>query len=78
MAHPNIKCSGSVPTEDLPKYLRGGDAFIHLSWFENCPNTTVEALTSGLPGLCTRNGGTKEIVRSNGIIIQCEEDYNFS
>jgi len=76
--HPNIKYLGRVPPEDLPKYMRGGDAFIHLSWIDNCPNTVVEALACGLPVLCTHNGGTKEIVGSNGIIIQCEEDYIFN
>jgi glycosyltransferase involved in cell wall biosynthesis len=75
--HPNIKFIGKVATNEMPKYLRGGDAFIHLAWVDHCPNTVVEALSCGLPVLCSHNGGTKEIVRSNGIVIQCEEDYDF-
>jgi glycosyltransferase involved in cell wall biosynthesis len=75
--HPNIKYTGRIPVQKLADYLRGGDAFIHLAWLDHCPNTVVEALACGLPVLCSHNGGTKEIVRSNGIIIQCEEDYNF-
>ena len=75
--HPKIKYVENIPPHDLPKYLRGGNAFIHLTWLDNCPNTVVEALACGLPVLCTHNGGTKEIVRSNGIVIQCEEDYDF-
>jgi glycosyltransferase involved in cell wall biosynthesis len=75
--HPNIKYLGKIPSEELPKYLRGGDAFIHLSWFDSCPNTVVEALACGLPVLSSHNGGTKEIIKSNGIIIQCEEDWAF-
>lgn len=76
--HPNIKYTGKIPVQDLADYLRGGDAFIHLAWLDHCPNTVVEALACGLPVLCSHNGGTKEIVRSNGIIIRCEEDYDFS
>lgn len=75
--HPNIKYIGRVPPQNLPKYLRGGDAFIHLTWLDNCPNTVVEALACGLPILCSHNGGTKELVKSNGVIIKCEEDYEF-
>ncbi len=75
--HPNIKYIGRIHPLKLPEYLRGGDAFIHLSWLDHCPNSVVEALCCGLPVLCTHNGGTKEIVRDNGVIIKCEEDYNF-
>lgn len=75
--HPNIKYLGKIAPEELPKYLRGGDAFIHLSWLDHCPNAVVEAIACGLPVLCSHNGGTKEIVRSNGIVIQCEEEYDF-
>ena len=75
--HPNIKYVGKINIEELPNYLRGGNAFIHLSWLDGCPNTVIEALACGLPVICSHNGGTKEVVRSNGIIIECEEDYNF-
>ncbi len=75
--HPNIRYVGRIPPGDLPKYLRGADAFIHLTWLDNCPNVVAEALSCGLPVLCNHNGGTKEIVGSNGIVIRCEEDYNF-
>ena len=75
--HSNIKYTGRIPVQNLADYLRGGDAFIHLAWLDHCPNTVIEALACGLPVLCSHNGGTKEIVRSNGIVIQCEEDYNF-
>ncbi len=75
--HSNIKFIDRVPTYDLPQYLRGGDAFIHLSWLDNCPNSVVEVLSGGLPVLCTHNGGTKELVKDNGSVIECEEDYDF-
>ncbi len=75
--HPNIKYLSYQSSDDLPYYLRGADAFIHLSWLDHCPNTVVEALCCGLPVLCTHNGGTKELVRDNGIVIKCEEDFNF-
>ena len=75
--HPNIKYLGRIPSKDLPKYLRGGNAFVHLSWLDNCPNAVIEALMCGLPVLCGHNGGTREIVRDNGIVMQFEEDFDF-
>lgn len=77
LEHPNIRYLGRMPAEQLPKYLRGADAFIHLAWLDHCPNSVVEALCCGLPVLCTHNGGTKEVVRSNGIVLHCEEDYEY-
>ena len=40
-----------------------------------CPNTVVEALSCGAPVLCSHNGGTKELVKDDGVVIQLEEDY---
>ena len=51
------------------------DAMIHLAWLDWCPNTVVEGLASRLPVLCSHNGGTKELVKNDGVVIQLEEDY---
>ena len=59
----------------LYEFLRDFDAMVHLSWLDWCPNSVVEGLASGLPVLCSHNGGTKELVKDNGVIIQLEEDY---
>lgn len=75
--HPNIKYMGKIHPQELPVYLRGADAFVHLSWLDHCPNTVVEALKCGLPVLCSHNGGTREIVRDNGVVMQFEEDFDF-
>ena len=48
---------------------------IHIAWLDCCPNSVVEGLASGLPVLCSHNGGTKELVKNDGIVIQLEEDY---
>jgi glycosyltransferase involved in cell wall biosynthesis len=48
---------------------------VHLAWLDWCPNTVVEGLASGLPVLCSHNGGTKELVKDDGIILELEEDY---
>lgn len=39
------------PVDDIPGFLRSGEALIHPSLFEGCPNAVCEALAVGLPVL---------------------------
>ena len=64
-----------VGTDDLPQFYQMADAMIHIPWIDWCPNTVVEGLASRLPVLCSHNGGTKELVGKDGIILELEEDY---
>jgi len=72
---PNICYLPKINPEDLPGFYQAADAMIHLSWLDWCPNTVVEGLASGLPVLCSHNGGTKELVKEDGIVLKLEEDY---
>lgn len=71
----NIYLFNSLPVDALPTTYQSCDAMIHLAWLDWCPNTVVEGLASGLPVLCSHNGGTKELVKDSGLIIELEEDY---
>lgn len=77
VSHKSIMYLGDVSVRKIPFYLRGADGFVHLSWLDWCPNTVVEALACGLPVLCSHNGGTRELVRDSGIIMEFEETYDF-
>ena len=35
----------------------------------------MEARACGLPVRCSSNGGTKELVQDNGVVIELEEEY---
>lgn len=59
----------------LQKYNYAASAMVHLCWLDSCPNTVVEALACGTPVVCSHNGGTKELVKDNGVVLQLEEDY---
>lgn len=74
----NVMYLGNIQPERLPTYLRGADALVHLTWLDCCPNSVVEALACGLPVLSSHNGGTKELVKDDGIILRLEDDYNFN
>lgn len=70
-----IKCFGEVDSKQTFVFYNSANFFIHLAYDDNCPNSVVEALVSQLPVVCTSNGGTKELVRNSGEIIQ-EKEYD--
>lgn len=76
-SHLNIVYPGKVHPSQLSRYLRGADVGVHLSWLDCSPNSVYEMLACGLPVLCSHNGGTKEIVREDGIVLKLESDYKF-
>lgn len=69
---------GHVQPNDLPQWYRTGDVFLFLSWLDNCPNSVLEAMASGVPVLCTNQGGTKELVLRTGLGIVSEADQEFT
>ena len=73
----NVVFRGSVSHEECLMEYRRSSYMIHLAWLDHCPNVVVEALSEGCPVICTDSGGTKEIVRDNGIIIPETTPYNF-
>jgi len=75
--HKKIHYMGNIPPSELPKYYRSCFLLAHLAWIDHCPNSVVEALVTGLPVICTNNGGTKELVKDSGIVIQSEPEYDF-
>jgi len=61
---------GYVKHENLPDYYNDSDIFILPSLFEGMSNTILEAMACGLPIITTDTGGTKELIKGNGIIIK--------
>ena len=53
--------------------MKACDYQIHLCHIDSCPNTVVEGLACGLNTLCTNLGGTKELVRENGVILEVDK-----
>ena len=74
---PNVFSLPMVSPESLPMFYKMADIMIHLCWLDCCPNSVVEALASGLKVVCSSNGGTHEIVKGDGIVLQLEDDYKY-
>jgi len=73
----NVFMLGKYPHWELPSIYASADAMLFISWLDSCPNTVVESLACGVPVMCSHNGGTPELIRENGVILQLEEDYNY-
>jgi glycosyltransferase involved in cell wall biosynthesis len=74
---PRVIYAGPQPHQICLQIYAISDWFLHLSWLDHCPNVVVEALSQGCPVICTDSGGTKEIVRSNGVILNERFPYDF-
>ena len=78
VADPHIFYTGSLPHEMCLKLYALSDWMIHLAWLDHCPNVVVECLSQGTPVICPSDGGTRELVGINGIVIDEASEYNMS
>ncbi len=53
--------------------MKACDYQIHLCHIDSCPNAVLEGLSCGLNVLCTNLGGTMELVRENGVVLQIDK-----
>lgn len=58
----NIKFFGSIPYDEIPRYLHAADVFVRPSRSEGMGNSFVEALAAGLPIIGTPVGGITDII----------------
>lgn len=75
-----IKCLGNLSRDAMFEQYKNAICFIHLSWLDHCPNVVVEAMSHGIPVLCSNEGGTRELIEKTNLGKVCEIDkpYNFS
>jgi len=73
----NILYCGNVSHDLCLQIYAIADWFVHLAWLDHCPNVVVEALSQGCKIICTNSGGTHEIVKNNGIILEELIPYSF-
>lgn len=60
---------GKIPYESISAAYKNADLFIFASTCENMPNILVEAMSAGLPILCSHYGPMPEILKDAGIYI---------
>lgn len=79
VSHDRIKNFITSDFESSLALFKNGSVFLHLSWFDSCPNAAIEALSIGLPLICGNQGGTKELVyrTSGGKIFETDQDFDY-
>ncbi|KKN24740.1 hypothetical protein LCGC14_0891870 [marine sediment metagenome] len=75
--HPQVKYIGSIPPADTYKYYLNCDGVIHISRLDACPNVVIEALTAGKPVLGNNVGGTPELIKDSGVIIEIDPPLKY-
>lgn len=75
--HDNISYLGKLNSDEIISCLKGCKSLIHICKIESCPNAVIESLSCGVPVICNNIGGTKEIVKNDGIVVECDDQYEF-
>lgn len=74
--HPRVRYLGLMGHKDMGKFFRSADLFMYLAWFDWCPKAVSQALLAGLPVICSKRGGTKELVQDCGIVVPSKDENN--
>ena len=62
-----IKWHNNIGLNEVASYYHDSDAFVFASTCENMPNILIEAMSSGLPILCSSFGPMKEFLKKTGV-----------
>ena len=70
--------TGDLSQEALYSVYKRAKYFIHLGWLDNCPNVVCDAQACGCQVICSSSGGTPEVAGPNAIVIQEQEEWDFT
>jgi len=62
-----VSLRGKLNNRDLIEYYKKCDFFIYASSCENMPNTLLEAITAGIPIVCSDRGPMPEVLNDAGL-----------
>lgn len=69
---------GNLSQNNIYLENMSASVFLHLSWFDHCPNSVIEAMSCGTPVVCSNQGGTKELIEKTkcGLVAEIDDDYD--
>tara|TARA_Y100000310_G_scaffold173103_2_gene173222 strand:+ start:919 stop:1815 length:897 start_codon:yes stop_codon:yes gene_type:complete len=65
----NVKSVGTINRKDLLSYYHQMQFLLFPSENDPCPNTVIEAMLSGIPICYNKRGGTIELVKDCGVVL---------
>ena len=68
--NPKIVLHGPTGQAKVQEMLKKANVLIHPTYLDASPNSVAEALCAGCRVICTDQGGTKEMVLDNGMVIK--------
>jgi glycosyltransferase involved in cell wall biosynthesis len=72
-----IRLFGRVGLSEVFSTLKSSNALVHICHLDACPNSVVEALSCRVPVVCNNIGGTPELVKGDGVIVDLDKEYDF-
>ena len=67
---------GPYSQENAPKIYQIADAYITISYQDNCPTAVIEAMSCGLPIIYSSSGGVPELVgKDSGVGLLVPQDW---
>ena len=74
-----IKMIGTYKQSNANFIYQKADAFIYMAHNAPCPNSVIEAMSSGLPILYSNSGGLPELVGIDcGVPLEVENNYDYA
>jgi len=73
----NIHYVNKIDRSKIFAYYKSADALIHISRVDACSNVIVEALAAGTPVITNNVGGSPELVREDGVILEIDPPLKY-
>ena len=67
---------GPKSNKEIISIMKACNYQIHLCHIDACPNIVIEGLICGLNVLCTNLGGTRELVKKDGVVLDVDPFLN--
>ena len=67
-----VSIEGHVNYKEIPNYLANADIFVFASSCENMPMCLIEAMSSGIPIICSNRGPMPSIIKNGAIMFDPE------
>ncbi len=73
-----IVFKGHIDNKNLPSIYSKADLFVLPSYNEGMSNSVLEAMSAGIPIIMSKTGGSDELIKNNGEIVQAGKPFKIA